>query len=196
MQIKQTLKRLGRSDNDQMVGGVCAGIAESTDTPVWMWRGRCSWYSTMCRCRSADIRCSVVTDAAPLAGRITSRCCGRTRVAAVVSRSRTIRAASRCPPQIVIRYAAATRLRIAQASSTGNQLALRYCRVCSDALFFGRCLLRVRRLVAAGLEHDGRCGNRDVASVSYLSSVIFQHRRSGRCITSRCSGPARVARYL
>ena len=38
--------------------------------------------------------------------RITNRCCGRTRVAAVVFRSRTIPGASRCPPQSIIRYAA------------------------------------------------------------------------------------------
>ena len=35
---------------------------------------------------------------------ITSRCCGRTRVATLVSCSQTIPGASRCPPQIVIRY--------------------------------------------------------------------------------------------
>jgi phage shock protein C len=38
MQIKQTFKRLGRSDTDQMIGGVCAGIGETTDTPPWLWR--------------------------------------------------------------------------------------------------------------------------------------------------------------
>jgi phage shock protein C len=38
MQIKQTLNRLGRSDKDQMLGGVCAGLAETTDTPPWLWR--------------------------------------------------------------------------------------------------------------------------------------------------------------
>jgi phage shock protein PspC (stress-responsive transcriptional regulator) len=38
MQIKETLKRMGRSDNDQMLGGVCAGIAETTETPPWLWR--------------------------------------------------------------------------------------------------------------------------------------------------------------
>jgi phage shock protein PspC (stress-responsive transcriptional regulator) len=38
MQIKETLKKLGRSETDQMIGGVCAGIAETTDTPPWLWR--------------------------------------------------------------------------------------------------------------------------------------------------------------
>ena len=38
MQIKQTLNRLGRSRNDQMLGGVCAGFAEETQTPPWLWR--------------------------------------------------------------------------------------------------------------------------------------------------------------
>jgi len=38
MQIKQTLNRLGRSKHDQMIGGVCAGFAEATGTPPWLWR--------------------------------------------------------------------------------------------------------------------------------------------------------------
>ena len=41
-----------------------------------------------------------------LVRQITSRCCGRTRVAAIQSRSRKISGASRCPPQIVIHYPA------------------------------------------------------------------------------------------
>jgi phage shock protein C len=38
MQIKQTLNQLGRSRQDQMIGGVCAGFAEATRTPAWLWR--------------------------------------------------------------------------------------------------------------------------------------------------------------
>ncbi len=38
MQIKQTLNQLGRSRQDQMIGGVCAGFAEATGTPAWLWR--------------------------------------------------------------------------------------------------------------------------------------------------------------
>jgi phage shock protein C len=38
MDIKRTLNQLGRSRNDQMIGGVCAGFAEATDTPAWLWR--------------------------------------------------------------------------------------------------------------------------------------------------------------
>jgi phage shock protein C len=39
MEIKQTLNRLARSRNDQVISGVCAGLAESTETPTWLWRG-------------------------------------------------------------------------------------------------------------------------------------------------------------
>lgn len=38
MQIRQTVHRLGRSRHDRMIGGVCAGFAEATDTPAWIWR--------------------------------------------------------------------------------------------------------------------------------------------------------------
>ena len=38
MQIKKTLNRLGRSRSHQVFGGVCAGFAETTDTPPWLWR--------------------------------------------------------------------------------------------------------------------------------------------------------------
>jgi phage shock protein PspC (stress-responsive transcriptional regulator) len=38
MEIKQTLNRLGRSRSNQVIGGVCAGFAESTETPAWLWR--------------------------------------------------------------------------------------------------------------------------------------------------------------
>jgi phage shock protein PspC (stress-responsive transcriptional regulator) len=38
MNIKQTLNSLHRSRKDQMLGGVCAGFGEVTDTPAWLWR--------------------------------------------------------------------------------------------------------------------------------------------------------------
>ena len=38
MDIKETLKRLHRSKTDKMLGGVCAGFGEVTDTPAWVWR--------------------------------------------------------------------------------------------------------------------------------------------------------------
>ena len=38
MQIKQTLNRLTRSNQDRILGGVCAGFAQATDTPSWIWR--------------------------------------------------------------------------------------------------------------------------------------------------------------
>ena len=38
MDIKDTLNRLARSRHDRMIGGVCAGFAETTGTPTWMWR--------------------------------------------------------------------------------------------------------------------------------------------------------------
>jgi phage shock protein C len=38
MQIKQTLNRLARSRHDRILGGVCAGFAETTQTPPWLWR--------------------------------------------------------------------------------------------------------------------------------------------------------------
>lgn len=38
MDIRKTLHRLGRSRRDRIFGGVCAGFAETTDTPSWLWR--------------------------------------------------------------------------------------------------------------------------------------------------------------
>ena len=38
MTIKEKLNALHRSNRDQMIGGVCAGFAEATDTPAWLWR--------------------------------------------------------------------------------------------------------------------------------------------------------------
>ena len=38
MQIKQILNSLARSKHNRLVGGVCAGFAEATETPPWMWR--------------------------------------------------------------------------------------------------------------------------------------------------------------
>ncbi len=38
MNLKETLNRLHRSKRDQVFGGVCGGVAETTDTPAWMWR--------------------------------------------------------------------------------------------------------------------------------------------------------------
>lgn len=38
MQIKDTLNRLARSPTDRILGGVCAGLGESTQTPPWLWR--------------------------------------------------------------------------------------------------------------------------------------------------------------
>jgi phage shock protein PspC (stress-responsive transcriptional regulator) len=38
MEMKQTLNQLARSRTDRMIGGVCGGIAESTETPAWLWR--------------------------------------------------------------------------------------------------------------------------------------------------------------
>jgi phage shock protein PspC (stress-responsive transcriptional regulator) len=38
MPLKQTLNHLGRSRQNKILGGVCAGIAETTDTPPWLWR--------------------------------------------------------------------------------------------------------------------------------------------------------------
>jgi phage shock protein C len=38
MEIKQSLNRLSRSSQDQFLGGVCAGFAETTGTPAWLWR--------------------------------------------------------------------------------------------------------------------------------------------------------------
>jgi phage shock protein PspC (stress-responsive transcriptional regulator) len=38
MQFKETLNRLTRSQTDRVLGGVCAGFADATDTPAWIWR--------------------------------------------------------------------------------------------------------------------------------------------------------------
>jgi phage shock protein PspC (stress-responsive transcriptional regulator) len=38
MEIKSMLNRLARSRQDRVVAGVCAGFAQTTETPVWMWR--------------------------------------------------------------------------------------------------------------------------------------------------------------
>lgn len=38
MDFKDILKRLHRSSQGKMLGGVCAGIGETTDTPGWVWR--------------------------------------------------------------------------------------------------------------------------------------------------------------
>jgi phage shock protein PspC (stress-responsive transcriptional regulator) len=38
MNIKTILNRVHRSANDRMLGGVCAGFAEVTETPPWVWR--------------------------------------------------------------------------------------------------------------------------------------------------------------
>lgn len=38
MDFKDTLNRLGRSRYDRIIGGVCAGCAETTGTPPWLWR--------------------------------------------------------------------------------------------------------------------------------------------------------------
>jgi phage shock protein C len=38
MDIKQTLRTLHRSRTDKLLGGVCAGFGEVTETPAWVWR--------------------------------------------------------------------------------------------------------------------------------------------------------------
>jgi phage shock protein PspC (stress-responsive transcriptional regulator) len=38
MSFKQVLHRLHRSTSDAVFGGVCAGFAEATETPAWVWR--------------------------------------------------------------------------------------------------------------------------------------------------------------
>ncbi|MGN6507090.1 MAG: PspC domain-containing protein [Tepidisphaeraceae bacterium] len=38
MDFKDFLNRLGRSRDDAILGGVCGGFAETTDTPAWVWR--------------------------------------------------------------------------------------------------------------------------------------------------------------
>jgi phage shock protein C len=38
MDFKQTLNHLHRCKTDAWVGGVCAGIGETTETPAWVWR--------------------------------------------------------------------------------------------------------------------------------------------------------------
>lgn len=38
MQIKETLNRLTRSPSDRILGGVCAGFGQATETPPWLWR--------------------------------------------------------------------------------------------------------------------------------------------------------------
>jgi phage shock protein PspC (stress-responsive transcriptional regulator) len=36
--FERSLQRLRRSTRDQYLGGVCAGLAEATGLPVWLWR--------------------------------------------------------------------------------------------------------------------------------------------------------------
>jgi phage shock protein PspC (stress-responsive transcriptional regulator) len=36
--FERSLQRLKRSTRDQYLGGVCAGLAEATGLPVWLWR--------------------------------------------------------------------------------------------------------------------------------------------------------------
>ena len=38
MNVKETLNSLHRSKTDRILGGVCGGFAETTDTPAWIWR--------------------------------------------------------------------------------------------------------------------------------------------------------------
>jgi phage shock protein PspC (stress-responsive transcriptional regulator) len=38
MNIKQTLNKAVRSSRDRWIAGVCAGFAEATETPPWIWR--------------------------------------------------------------------------------------------------------------------------------------------------------------
>ena len=38
MTFKEALNRLHRSKTQKVFGGVCGGIAATTDTPPWVWR--------------------------------------------------------------------------------------------------------------------------------------------------------------
>jgi phage shock protein C len=38
IRIQRSLQHLRRSTRDPMMGGVCAGLAESTSLPAWLWR--------------------------------------------------------------------------------------------------------------------------------------------------------------
>lgn len=38
VKIQRSLQNLRRCTRDPMVGGVCAGLAESTSLPAWFWR--------------------------------------------------------------------------------------------------------------------------------------------------------------
>ena len=38
VRIQRSLQYLKRSTRDPMFGGVCAGLAESTSLPAWLWR--------------------------------------------------------------------------------------------------------------------------------------------------------------
>ena len=36
--IQRSLQHLRRATRDPVIGGVCAGLAESTSLPAWLWR--------------------------------------------------------------------------------------------------------------------------------------------------------------
>jgi phage shock protein PspC (stress-responsive transcriptional regulator) len=38
VRIQRSLQYLRRSTRDPVLGGVCAGLAESTSLPAWLWR--------------------------------------------------------------------------------------------------------------------------------------------------------------
>jgi phage shock protein PspC (stress-responsive transcriptional regulator) len=38
VRIQRSLQYLRRSSRDPVIGGVCAGLAESTSLPAWLWR--------------------------------------------------------------------------------------------------------------------------------------------------------------
>jgi len=38
VKIQRSLQYLRRSTRDPVLGGVCAGLAESTSLPAWLWR--------------------------------------------------------------------------------------------------------------------------------------------------------------
>ena len=38
MSFNDKLNALRRSQRDRLIAGVCAGLAEGTDTPTWLWR--------------------------------------------------------------------------------------------------------------------------------------------------------------
>jgi phage shock protein PspC (stress-responsive transcriptional regulator) len=38
IRIQRSLQYLRRSTRDPILGGVCAGLAESTSLPAWLWR--------------------------------------------------------------------------------------------------------------------------------------------------------------